>query len=405
MGDDELVLTELESKIVFLAELAEKSGSPFFHHGVYRGEIVDDMLVLNSSIFLSINYDQCNGVVKKLQEKGILRIHAGTEGARAYKNYYYYVTDFTDKEKTLERIGNTVLKDAINLVSENIGLMETLGCALVYRYKGWKYTNEEKISIDPEFLDISIKNCILMKNRFVYTGTASGINYFIPDAPFFKLLGSLNTKFLDFFFTKLQKMEAGIVNNYEELRRRILSDSSLQKLGLDNYDTQVIDYIFELAESLQIHYATRYKRLYDRYKESVISSEKLEKLSPLLCGAIETLEDSIKHFKKETISDYRLALINIDNSIELMFRNHVLKKSITAENVRKMTFESLLKKCSDIKIVSEEIEKFRQIHEARNQLYHMPVLGVFDKIFLKNAIILAKDLFETETSERLKIDV
>lgn len=405
MSEGELGLTELESEMVFLVELAEKSGNPFFHHGIYRGEIKDDMLVFNSSIFLSIDQDKCSDIVKRLQEKGVLRIQHGTEGARAYTNFYYYIMHFTNKEDTLKKIGNKVLADAINLISENPQLIETLGYAIISRYKGYRYVIEEKNSIDPEVLSISITNCVLFKNRFVYTGTASGINFFIPNAPFFKLLDPLNKKFLDFFFAKLQKMEVGVVDSYEELRRRILSDSSLKKLGLDNYDAKVIDNIFDLAESLQFHYPVRYKQLYDRYKESIISLEALGKLSPLLRGAIETLEDSIKHFKKETIPDFRLALINIDNSIELMFRNHVLKKGIPVENVKKMTLESLLKKCSDIKIVVDDNEKFRQIHEARNQLYHMPVLGVFDKLFLKDAINLAKNLFEIETNERLKVDL
>lgn len=406
MSESESGLAELESKILFLVELAEKSGNPFFHHGIYRGEIKDDMLVFNSSIFLSINQDKCSDIIIRLLENGVLRITPGTEGASTYTNFYYCAKDFTNKENILKKIGSKVLEDAISLIRENSKLMEVLGYAIISRYKGWRYMIEEKVSIDPEVLSISIKNCVLFKNRFVYTGSASGINFFIPDAPFFKLLNPLNRKFLDFFFAELEKKEIGVVDNYEEFRRRILSDASLKKFSPDNYNTQVIDHIFDLAESLQVPYPSRYKQLYDRYKESVISLETLGKLSPLLRGAIETLEDSIKHFKKETISDFRLALINIDNSIELIFRNHALKKEKTAENVKKIMFEGLLLKiCSDITIVVANIEKFRQIHEARNQLYHMPLLGVFDKLFLKDAINLAKNLFETETKERLKINL
>lgn len=206
-----------------------------------------------------------------------------------------------------------------------------------------------------------------------------------------------------FVFNKLKSTKAGVGDNYEEMREKALSDMLFKELGLDSHDTQVVDYFFDLAESLQIPYPTHYKRLYDRYKESIISLKILERLSPLLRGSVETLDDSIRHYKKETLSDFRLALINIDNSIELILRNHVLKKDVKIEDVKKISFERLLNKCKDIEIIADNIEKFKQIHEARNQLYHMPVLGFFDKLLLKDAINLARLLFESETDEELKV--
>ena len=394
-----LTLTESESKIVFLAELAEKSGNPFFHHGVYRGEISDDMLVFNSSVFLSVDQNECKRIVEELLDNGVLLIRSGEEGTKSYTNYYYYVAGFTNKENVLREIAKRSLEKALKSISEHPEFIEILGCAMISRYKGFEYVNEEKIVMSPELLDILIKNCLLFKNRFVYTGTLSGVNFFVPDAPFFRL-DRLGKKFLSFFFNRLATTQFGVVDSYEEAREKILSDPSFDKLGLTSYDNQVIDFIFDLAKSQDIPIPMRYLTLYDQYRESIISLRVLEKMSPLLRGSVETLEDSIRHYKKGTMSDYRLALINIDNSIELILRNHVLKKDMDLENVKKINFERLLKKCRDIRVVADNIEKFKQIHGARNQLYHMPVLGV-DKFFIKNAI----DLFQSETNETLKVNI
>jgi len=403
MYTDKLDLTEFESKVVFLAELAEKSGNPFFHHGVYRGVVEDDMLLFNSSFFLSIDQNECKNIIETLRGKDILLIGHGEEGATSYTNYYYSVTSFTDKDRILENIGNEVLENAITSISKHPEFMEALGCALISRYKGFGYINKEKITVSPKLLGPLIRYGLLFKNRFVYTGALSGINFFVPNAPFFKLLDYLNRKFLAFLLNEVATTEFGIVANYEEVRKRILSDLSFKKLGLDSYDTQVVDYIFDLAESLQISIPIRYRQLYDTYKESIISLEVLERMSPLLRGSIEALDDSIRHYKKGTLSDFRLALINIDNAIELILRNHLLKKDLNIEDVKKINFERLLKKCRDIGIVADNLEKFKQIHGARNQLYHMPILGVTDKFILKDAIGLAKHLFESETSQELKV--
>jgi len=395
-------LSELERKVVFLAELGETSGNPFFHHGVYRGIVKDDMLIFNSSVFLSVDQKKCKDIVKKLQDNGVLLIRPGAEGAISYTNYYYYVTSFTNKEKVLEEIGEKVLETATKSIGENPELIKTLGYALISRYNGSKCVIEEKIKLSPERLGIFIKNCLLFKNRFVYTGISSGINFFVPHAPFFRLLDLLNKKFLSFFFNKLATAEFGIVTNYEELRERILSEPSFEKLGLTPYDNQTIDSIFDLAKSLAISIPIRYLQLYERYRESIISIKVLERMFPLLRGSVETLEDSIQHYKKGTFSDFRLALINIDNTIELILRNHVLKK----DNLdKRINFDSLLRKCKDIGVVADNLEQFRQIHNARNQLYHMPVLGAVDNFFIRNALNLAKELFESETNERLTVKI
>ena len=78
-------LTELESRIMFLAELAKQSGNPFFHHGIYRGEVEDDMLVSNGSIFLSISQSECRDTIKRLQEKSFLSVRSGEEKEQAIR--------------------------------------------------------------------------------------------------------------------------------------------------------------------------------------------------------------------------------------------------------------------------------------------------------------------------------
>lgn len=105
MHSEESLLGELESKVVFLAELGEKSGNPFFHHGVYQGVIQDDMLVFNSSIFLSIDQNKCKNIVEELLDTGVLLIRPGDERAKSYTNFYYTVTSFTNKEKIVDKIG------------------------------------------------------------------------------------------------------------------------------------------------------------------------------------------------------------------------------------------------------------------------------------------------------------
>lgn len=388
----------------FLAELAEKTDNPFFHHGVYRGKVEDDMLVHNSSVFLSVDYSRCKNVAEKLLEKGMLYIRSGDQRTISYSNYYYYTGSFVSKERMLEEIGSKVLEEATKAVNEHQELIEPLGLGLVYRYKGFRYVNEEKITVDPELITVMIENCLLLKNRFVYTGGLSGINFFIPDAPFFNIIDYLNKKFLVFFFNRLATSGFGDLDNYEEMREKILSNPKLKKLGLTHYDTKIVDYIFDLSESLEVPIPTRYLQVYNQYKESIISIKVLERVSPLIRGSVETLEDSIRHYKKRTMSDYRLALINIDNSIELILRNHVLKKIyMNLEDVKKISFERLLKKCRDIETVDNNLDKFKQIHGARNQMYHMPLLGGPDRVFIKDALNLTKHLFEEETSEKLKV--
>lgn len=396
-------LSELESKVVFLAELGEKSGNPFFHHGVYHGVIQDDMLVLNSSIFLSIDQNRCKEIVEELRANDILLIRPGDERATSYTNYYYAVTSFTNKEKVLEKIGKEALEKATKLISERPELIETLGFVLISRYKGFRlYVNKEELELDPELLDLFTKNFLLFKNRFVYTGKSSGINFFIPDTPFFELLDNLNRKFLTFLFNELLPTKFSDADSYEEFRERILIDPSIKKLGLDSYDTKLVDYIFDLAKTLGISIPIQYRQLYDRYKESIISLKILETLSSLLRASIEALEHAIMHYKRGTLSDFRLAIISVDNTIELILRNHLLKQDVTTESMKKINFHSLLKKCKDIEFVADNLEKFKQFHAARNQLYHMP-LGIVDKYLIKGAINLAKNLFEIEANEKLKL--
>ena len=363
------------------------------------------MLVFNSSIFLSIDQNKCKNIVEELLDTGVLLIRPGDERAKSYTNFYYTVTSFTNKEKIVDKIGRETLEKAIKSIDEHTELIETLGYALISRYKGSKYVIKENIELSPELLHMFTKNCLLFKNRFVYTGTSSGINFFVPDAPFFKLLDTVNKNFLSYFFNRLGTTEFGIVDNYEEIRKKILSDSISKRLGLTSYDSQIIDFIFDLSQSLEIPIPMRYLQLYDQYKESIISPEVLQSMSPLLRGSVETLEDSIRHYKKGTISDFRLSLINTDNSIELILRNHALKKDLNLEDVKKISFERLLRKCSDIGVIAANLETFKQIHGARNQLYHMPILGGVDKFFIKNAINLAKELFENETNETFRFKI
>jgi hypothetical protein len=172
MNEEKLNLTELESNVFFLAELAEKCDNPFFHHGVYRGEVKDDMLVYNSSVSLSIERNECEDVISGLHEKDVLHIRRGNEEASSYANYYYHTASFTGKEVVLEKIGGSLLEKAIKVVNEHPELIECLGCALISRLKGLRYVIMENIDVSPKLLQMMIKNGLLFKNRFVYTGSA-----------------------------------------------------------------------------------------------------------------------------------------------------------------------------------------------------------------------------------------
>lgn len=108
------------------------------------------------------------------------------------------------------------MEKAIKSIDEHTELIETLGYALISRYKGFRYVIKENIELSPELLHMFTKNCLLFKNRFVYTGTSSGINFFVPDAPFFKLLDTVNKKFLSYFFNSVDRNWV----NYSQLVNR-----------------------------------------------------------------------------------------------------------------------------------------------------------------------------------------
>lgn len=127
---------------------------------------------------------------------------------------------------------------------------------------------------------------------------------------------------------------------------------------------------------------------------------------PWISGPKELLEHGLKHLDLKSDFDNRIAMISIDNSVELMIKTHLsLPKRISKIEglTRKITeeisssFPSLLdgleKYCSD-KLQGIDLGDIEWFHRVRNQLYHDGNGITVEKEKVEAYAEIAKILFE-----------
>lgn len=133
---------------------------------------------------------------------------------------------------------------------------------------------------------------------------------------------------------------------------------------------------------------------------------------PWVDGPLELLQHGFEHMKKDSDFDYRISMISIDNSIELMLKTYLeLPKRITningisrqKRNEISNSFPALLdalEQYAPKKIIGFELGDIEWFHRIRNQLYHdgngITVERKKVEIYYEIAAILCSNLFEVD---------
>ncbi len=107
----------------------------------------------------------------------------------------------------------------------------------------------------------------------------------------------------------------------------------------------------------------------------------LNKSKPWTTGPSELLRHGLKHIKENTPFDLRIAMISIDNSIEIMLKTYILlPKRITGSYLKRKQKNDICNSFSSLLsyFYKNVMEKFSEIdpneiewyHRIRNALYH-----------------------------------
>ncbi|PIB38540.1 hypothetical protein [Maribacter sp. 4G9] len=140
------------------------------------------------------------------------------------------------------------------------------------------------------------------------------------------------------------------------------------------------------------------------------------KNEPWKTGPKELLKHGLEHLALETDFDYRMAMIAIDNSVELMLKTYLgLPKRITRlQGVTRKIYEEATKSFPSLldsmenhakgKLVGIELGEIEWYHKIRNQLYHdgNGITVEKEKVIAYSSI--AKILFENLFYEKVEVD-
>jgi hypothetical protein len=140
---------------------------------------------------------------------------------------------------------------------------------------------------------------------------------------------------------------------------------------------------------------------------------------PWISGPKELLIHGLRHLDLNTDFDNRIAMISIDNSVELMIKTYLgLPKRITKiEGLTRKRFEEFansfpslmdgLEEFANEKLVGIELGDIEWFHRLRNQLYHdgngITVEKEKVETYAAIAKILFENLFETKIDESTNI--
>lgn len=116
-------------------------------------------------------------------------------------------------------------------------------------------------------------------------------------------------------------------------------------------------------------------------------------LLPITRHAKELVEHSAEHLKKGDEKDLIIALIHIDNAIEIMLKEYLrFNKNRSWRNIENQFFPQLLDACVDLETIENNKSQFIAFHDIRNALYHA---GTFAprKEDVESALYFSKLLF------------
>ena len=137
--------------------------------------------------------------------------------------------------------------------------------------------------------------------------------------------------------------------------------------------------------------------------------------NPWLSGCYELLEHGIEHFLKDTEFDRRLAMISIDNALELAVKTYI-SRNLRVLNIKRKDYNnikrdfskllSLILKVAPNKINEQELSNIEHNHELRNNLYHegigISVNKEIVKSYSEEAISLISKLYEVDLGNLVK---
>lgn len=137
--------------------------------------------------------------------------------------------------------------------------------------------------------------------------------------------------------------------------------------------------------------------------------------NPWLSGCYELLEHGIEHFLKDSEFDRRLAMISIDNALELAVKTYI-SRNLRVLNIKRKDYNnikrdfskllSLILKVAPNKINEQELSSIEHNHELRNNLYHegigISVNKEIVKLYSEEAISVISKLYEVDLSYLLK---
>jgi hypothetical protein len=103
--------------------------------------------------------------------------------------------------------------------------------------------------------------------------------------------------------------------------------------------------------------------------------------SPWASGSAEILKHGLDLLKKDTDTNRRLAMISIDNAVELMIKTYLgLPKRVTGLNISRSEFQEFaenftklldaIEKHANAKLGGIDLGEIEWYHRLRNQLYH-----------------------------------
>ncbi len=133
--------------------------------------------------------------------------------------------------------------------------------------------------------------------------------------------------------------------------------------------------------------------------------------NPWLSGCYELLEHGIEHFLNDTEFDRRLAMISIDNALELAVKTYI-SRNLRVLNIKRKDYNNIKRDFSKLlsfilrvvpnKVSEQELSSIEHNHELRNNLYHegigISVNKEIVKSYTEEAISLISKLYEVDLS-------
>lgn len=114
---------------------------------------------------------------------------------------------------------------------------------------------------------------------------------------------------------------------------------------------------------------------------------------PISRHAKELIEHGTEHLERGSEKDLKFSLIHIDNSIEIMLKEHLrYSKGKSLREIEQKSFNELLNSCEDINSIRNNKGHFLAFHDIRNAVYHV---GTFvpSREDVESALSFAKMLF------------